>query len=109
MSSLLHQGAQVICTHGGQATPTAVSSRVTLGGQPAVTLAHAYSIAGCPFATPEPAPKPCTTVQWTSSATRVFVEGQPALLSTSTGLTIGPAGPQGSPQVVAQQVRVTGQ
>ena len=50
-------------------------------GQPATTLSHTYTIAGCPFATPEPAPKPCTTVQWTTPATRVFIEGAPAIVS----------------------------
>ena len=109
MSFLLHMGATVICTHGGQANPTSVSARVTLGGQPAVNLTHVWMIAGCPFATPEPAPKPCTTVQWTSPATRVLIEGSPAILSTTSGITIGPMGTQGAPQAVAQQTRVTGQ
>ena len=40
MSFLLHQGATVLCSHGGQATPTSASTRVKLGGQPATTLAH---------------------------------------------------------------------
>lgn len=109
MSFLLHQGATVMCTHGGQATPTMASLRVKLGGQPATTLSHTYTISGCPFATPEPAPKPCTTVQWTTPATRVRIEGQPALLSTSQGITIGPLGTQGTPSVVVQQTRVRGQ
>lgn len=109
MSFLLHQGATVLCTHGGQATPGTASLRVKLGGQPATTVAHTYTIAACPFTTPEPAPKPCTTVQWTTPATRVRIEGQPALLSTSQGITIGPMGTQGTPMAVAQQVRVKGQ
>ena len=109
MSFLLHQGAQVLCTHGGQATPTSASTRVMLSSQPATTLSHSYTIAGCPFTTPEPAPTPCTSVTWTTPATRVRIEGQPALLSTSSGLTNGPLGVQGSPRVVMQQARVRGQ
>ena len=109
MSFLLHQGATVLCTHGGQATPTTSALRVKLGGQPATTLAHSYTISGCPFATPDLAPKPCASVQWTTPATRVRIEGQPALLSTSQGITIGPLGTQGTPMAVAQQVRVRGQ
>jgi hypothetical protein len=108
MSFLLHVGATVICSHGGQATPAGGSARVLLSRQPAVSLAHSYTIAGCPFATPEPAPKPCATVQWTTVATRVRIEGQPAILSTSTGLTVGPMGVQGQPQAVAQQTRARG-
>lgn len=109
MSFLLHVGATVICTHGGQAMPTGGSARVRVSNQPVVNLSHVYTIAGCPFATPEPAPKPCATVQWTSVATRVRIEGQPAILSNSTGLTIGPQGVQGQPQAVAQQTRARGQ
>ncbi len=109
MSNLLHQGATVLCTHGGQAMPVTASLRVKLGGQPATTLAHTYSISGCPFTTPDGVPKPCVTVQWTTPATRVRIEGQPALLSTSQGITIGPLGTQGTPMAVAHQVRVTGQ
>jgi len=109
MSFLLHQGAQVLCTHGGQANPTTASARVMLGGQPATTLAHTYTIAACPFTTPDGVPKPCTTVQWTTPATRVRIEGQPALLSTSQGITIGPLGTQGTPMAVAQQARVRAQ
>jgi hypothetical protein len=109
MSFLLHLGATVICSHGGQAMPGSASTRVRLSGQPAVNLSHAYQIAGCPFATPEPAPKPCTSVQWTAPATRVRIEGNPAVLSTSSGLTLGPLGVQGAPQAVATQTRVRGQ
>lgn len=109
MGFLLHMGATVICTHGGQAQPAGASTRVLLSGQPAVTLTHAQTIAGCPFTTPEPAPKPCTSVQWTMTARRVLIEGAPAILSDSSGLTIGPMGPQGSPSAVSFQTRVSGQ
>jgi hypothetical protein len=71
-------------------------------------MAHTYTVSGCPFTTPDGTPKPCATVQWTTPATRVRIEGQPALLSTSQGITIGPLGVQGTPMVVAQQARVTG-
>jgi hypothetical protein len=104
---LLHQGAQVACTHQGQAMPTAFSARVSLSGQPATSLAHSYIVAGCPFTTESP--KPCATVQWTTPAVRVFVEGSPALLSTSSGVTIGPLGVQGTPIVMSTQTRVSGQ
>ena len=107
MGYLLHQNAQVLCSHGGQVRPTVTSLRVTLGGQGATTLAHIYTVAGCPLTTESP--KPCTVVQWTSPAVRVTIEGQPALLSSSQGITIGPLGTQGTPMTVMQQVRVSGQ
>lgn len=108
MSFLLHQGAQVLCTHGGQANPTVASTRVMLSSQPATTLPNTYMIAGCPFTTADGS-KPCTQVQWTTPATRVRIEGNPVLLSTSQGITIGPLGTQGTPMVVMQQSRVRGQ
>ncbi|MCR9088143.1 MAG: hypothetical protein NXH97_15515 [Rhodobacteraceae bacterium] len=108
MSFLLHLGATVICTHGGQALPSTTSTRVQLGGQPAVTAAHSFTIAGCPFSTGD-GPKPCASVTWTAPATRVRIEGAPALLSSSAGITIGPLGTQGAPQAVVQQARVRGQ
>lgn len=108
MSNLLHQGATIMCPHGGQAQPSSSSTRVKLSGQPAVTVAHMMTVAGCPFA-PSGGPQPCTQVQWTTPAIRVRIEGSPALLSTSGGIAIGAAGPAGPPQVVAQQMRVRGQ
>ena len=108
MGEMLHFGATILCPHGGQAMATASSARVTLSGQPAINLTHMLTIAGCPF-TSGGNPMPCTSVQWTTAATRVTIEGSPALLSTGNGLCIGPAGPQGSAQTVARQMRVTGQ
>ena len=35
---LLHVGATVLCAHGGQAQPTVPNPRVTVSGQPIVTL-----------------------------------------------------------------------
>ena len=108
MSYLLHLGATVMCPHGGQAQPGSSAARVKLSGQPAVTVAHVMTVTGCPFTTGSN-PMPCTQLQWTSPATRVRIEGSPALLSSSSGIAIGPSGPQGSPQVVMQQARVRGQ
>ena len=41
--SLLHLGAIVLCTHAGQAQPTAPFPRVMVSGQPVVTLATPYA------------------------------------------------------------------
>ncbi len=108
MGEFLHLGATILCPHAGQAQPTSGSARVSLSGQPALSLAHMLMVAGCPFTTGSN-PSPCTSVQWLTSAMRVTVEGSPALLSTSSGLCLGLSGPQGSPQMVARQMRVSGQ
>lgn len=104
---LLQLGATVLCAHAGQTQIAPGSARVRLSGAPAVTIAHAATIAGCPFNV-SGSPSPCVTGQWTSAATRVRIEGAPAVLSTSTGLGIGPA-PQGPLQVTVTQTRVRGQ
>lgn len=93
--SILHQGAQVQCMHGGQAIPTAPVPKVTVGGMAVATQTAPYSIAGCPFVPPG-GTGPCVTAQWITAATRVTVNGAPVLLldsqaactPTGTGLVV---------------------
>jgi hypothetical protein len=101
---LLHLGATVLCAHAGQAMPTSPDPRVTVGGQPVVTLAAPYTVAGCPFVPPA-GNGPCVTAQWIVGATRVLVGGQPALLQDSQAV----CAPTGTPlTVVVSQVRAKG-
>lgn len=101
---LLHVGASVLCAHGGTATPTVPNPRVTVSGQPTVTMAPPYVIAGCPFNV-SGGPVPCVTAQWVVAATRVFSNGQPLVLMDSQAVCV----PNGTPLIaVAAQVRVTG-
>ena len=79
---LLHLGATVLCSHGGQATPSAPNARVLVSGQPVATMAAPYLVAGCPFVPPG-GNGPCVTAQWVVGATRVLVGGVPALLQDS--------------------------
>jgi hypothetical protein len=102
---LLHLGATVLCSHGGQAQPTAVQPRVMLSGQPAVTLAAPFVVAGCALPPPPAANGPCITAQWLTGATRVLAEGLPVLLMDSQAL----CAPTGTPLIPAvTQVRVSG-
>ena len=102
---LLHTGATVLCSHGGQATPVVSNPRVTVGGQPVVTLPGTYTVAGCALPPPPTATGPCVTGQWISAATRVRAGGQPLLLADSQSV----CAPSGTPLiVVATQVRVRG-
>jgi hypothetical protein len=102
---LLHLGATVLCAHVGQATPTVVNPRVLVGGQPTVTLAAPYVIAGCALPPPPAANGPCVTAQFVSAATRVTSNGQPLLLLDSQAI----CAPTGTPLVIVlTQVRVTG-
>src|SRR6185436_17613640 len=90
---LLHVGATVLCTHGGQAQPTAPNPRVTVSGQPTVTLAAPYVVAGCTFPPPPNGNGPCVTAQWLSAATRITSNGQPLLLFDSQAI----CAPTGTP------------
>src|SRR5829696_4294489 len=104
--NLLHVGATVMCPHGGQATALPAQSRATVSGQPVVTLAHTYTVAGCPLNV-SGAPSPCLTVRWTAPAGRVTVGGSPALTHGSIGLCLNAAqAPQGSAVVAVVQQRV---
>lgn len=100
---VLHLGATVLCSHGGQALPISPNPRVLVGGQPVTTQAAPYTVAGCPLV--PPAPGPCVTAQWVMAALRVFAGGQPVLLQDSMAV----CAPTGTPLTVAvTQVRVKG-
>jgi uncharacterized Zn-binding protein involved in type VI secretion len=98
---ILHAGATVLCSHGGQATPTAPNPRVSVSGQPVATIAAPYAVAGCAFVPPG-GNGPCATGQWTVGATRVLVAGQPVAIVTGASTCI----PTGTPLLpVASQTR----
>jgi hypothetical protein len=69
--------------HAGIAQPVAVNPRVTVSGQPIVTMANSYAIAGCTFPAMTSGAPPCATAQWTTGAVRVTAMGQPVLLQDS--------------------------
>jgi Domain of unknown function (DUF4280) len=101
---LLHQGAQVMCSHGGTAQPVVVNPQVTVGGQPIVTQSSTYTVAGCAMPPPTAGNGPCVTAQFTTAATRVTANGQPVLLNTSQATCV----PTGTPLVISStQTRVT--
>ena len=101
---LLHLGATVTCAHAGQAQPTAPNPRVLVSGQPTVTLASPYVVAGCPFPPPPAGNGPCVTAQFVTAATRVTSNGLPLLLLDSQAI----CAPTGTPLLVtATQTRVT--
>ena len=106
---LFHVGATAICPHGGQVTVIPANTRVLVNGMPAATLGDQFLIAGCAFTVPPGKPQPCVRVQWLVPATRVLINGQPAILQISTGLCLSPEQiPGGPPNVVASQTRVGG-
>ncbi len=99
---VLHVGATVLCSHGGQATPTAPVPRVLVSGQPVTTIAAPYAVAGCAFAPPS-GNGPCVTGQWLVGSVRVVAMGQPLVLMTGTST----CAPTGTPMLpTAAQTRV---
>ncbi len=108
---LVHVGASIICTHAAPVNAISSNTRVLVNGMPVATLADTFLVAGCPFTLPTtpPKPQPCVRVQWLVPATRVLINGQPAILQLSSGLCLSAEQiPQGPPTVVATQTRVSG-
>jgi hypothetical protein len=100
---LLHVGAQVLCSHAGQAQPVVPNPRVMVSSQPTTQQPNPWVVAGCPFNV-SGAPVPCVTAQFVTAATRVTSNGQPLLLLDSQAI----CAPTGTPLlIVLTQTRVT--
>ena len=91
---ILHMGATVLCSHGGQAIPTVPSPVVMVSGMPIATIAAPYSIAGCAFVPPADN-GPCVTGQWIEGATMVLSQGQPVAIMTGVSACV----PTGTPMM----------
>ena len=101
---LVHVGATVICSHGGQAQPTAPNPSVTVSGQPTVLLTAPYTVADCAFPPPPVANGPCVTAQWLVGTTRVLSNGQPLVVQSSQAI----CAPTGTPlMIIVTQTRAT--
>jgi hypothetical protein len=101
---VVHLGATVMCAHAGTATPVSPFPRVTVSGQPVVTLASQYVVVGCALTgTPTP---PCVTGQWLVGAVRVMAGGAPVALQTGSSITT-PTGSPMLPLVVQPRVVAT--
>jgi len=101
---LVHVGAQVLCSHAGQAQPTAPNPRVLVSGQPTVLITAPYVVAGCALPPPPAANGPCVTAQWLVGSTRVLSNGQPLVVLSSQAICV----PSGTPLlIVATQTRAT--
>jgi hypothetical protein len=94
---LVHVGAQVLCSHAGQATPTVPNPRVTVSGQPTVLITGPYVVAGCTMPPPLAGNGPCVTAQWLSGSTRVLSNGQPLVVQSSQAICV----PTGTPLIIA--------
>jgi hypothetical protein len=89
----MHLGAVVMCAHAGTAQATAPVPRVLVSGQPVVTLATPYVVAGCVQAA-IPAPF-CVTGQWVAGAVRVLAMGVPVAVQAGASVCV----PTGTPMI----------
>lgn len=76
-----------------------------VSGQPIVTIAAPYVVAGCALPPPPAANGPCVTAQFITSAARVTSLGLPVLLMDSQAICV----PTATPLIIAvTQPRVSG-
>ncbi len=104
---IVHMGATIMCAHGGQATPTTPCPRMMVSGQPVVTIASPYMVAGCAMPPPPAANGPCVTAQYLMGSTRVLVNGQPLVLMDSQSICTPTGTPLLPPVVVQTRVIAT--
>ena len=106
---IIDLGAQMMCPHGGLASPVTTNSRVLVNGSPALLVGDRFPIGGCPVQAPPDGgdPQPCTEIVWSAPSTRVLVNGVPVLLASSTGPCITAKDiPQGQATLAGVKPRV---
>lgn len=100
---LLTTSSTVMCPHGGIAMLSTSNTQAIVRGSPVLLLTDRHAVVGCAFA-PGGVYTPCVQVQWLTGALQSKVNGTPALLQTSVGLTLnGASVPQGTAIVVQTQ------
>ncbi len=96
---IVTMGGTVTCMHGGQGMASTTAAKLTLGGQPAITIPATYSVAGCAFPPPPAANGPCVTGMIMSGSTKVTTGGMPVLLALPP--VNGTCVPTGTPMMIA--------
>jgi hypothetical protein len=109
MLAILNTASVFQCPHGLPLTHVPSQPRVKLLGSEALVLPDLGTVSPtCPFTLPGGKPSPCSTLRWTTAATRVKANSQPVLLQSSLGLCNSPEqAPQGAPIPGAIQPRVS--
>jgi hypothetical protein len=87
---------------------TQAKSRVLIEGQPVLSQADLFTVAGCGFMV-GPEKQPCFTAEWLIPCRRVLIEGKSAVSQNSAGICYSAEKRWlGSPIVVSTQSRVKG-
>ena len=74
------------CPHAVPVTLVASVAKVMIEGGRPLTAGDRGMIAGCPFTVPTGKPQPCATALFTLTASKVFIEGKPAVLTNPADL-----------------------
>lgn len=107
MGDYLTSASTLMCPHGGPVSPVPGGGIVTLAGNPVLTSADSFPIAGCPFPPGGP-PHPCIQVQWVVDALRGAASAA-TLTTDSVGLCAAADGAvQGQVLIQATQSSVGG-
>ncbi len=80
----LTAGSTIQCMHGGTANVMPVNTKVKADGSPVLVESDVHLVAGCPFNIAG-VPSPCVMITWSLGASKVSINGQPALVQTSIG------------------------
>lgn len=105
---VLPPGGVGVCPHGGQMPTLIADAKVLASGQPLATSPVPLGIVGCGFA-PGGVAHPCGFVGGVQPATRITINGKPALLVSQPLLCkAADQAPQGMPMVVSIATGVVG-
>src|SRR5688500_13776227 len=97
---ILDTSANILCPHVGRISYVTLNTRVFINGQPAVTQGDTFLISGCVFNVTS-SPHPCILVKWLSASLRIKINGQPVILSNSSGICVSAdQSPQGPPNII---------
>jgi uncharacterized Zn-binding protein involved in type VI secretion len=108
MPYILNTQSSAQCTHGGTVQFSTSNTLMKVDQAYALLQTDVHTVSGCPFTTPAGTPSPCLTVTWITGASQTKVNQVPVLLQNSTGLCIGPSGPQGTVTIGSVQSLVEG-
>lgn len=103
---LFHSSAVAQCTHAGSLSFTPGNKKVLVGGISVATAADVFTINACPFQVGSKK-QPCMTATL-ASATKVKVNGSPAILSVGSSVCkSAEQAPQGPAMITSTQTKVT--
>ena len=107
MSALLTVSSTLMCPHGGTVSITTSNSKASAGDFLA-TAADTFVVQGCPFNIAGVL-HPCMTVQWSTTALRSTVGGNPPLTMDSVGICYAAdQAPQGPVLIQSTQAKALG-